>query len=114
MSESERYTVPLFIGHTLGVLTCVGSTAFATMVMWGWFVVPLGVVPLSYAHALGLTLMVSFATGALSRARIMADADKISGKKTSDVVAEIWAKAIAVWAVVGFAYLYHLAEAAGL
>lgn len=33
--------------------------AFALSLMWGWFVVPLGVGPISAWHAFGLTVMVS-------------------------------------------------------
>lgn len=30
-------------------------------VMWGWFIVPLGVVPLSVAHAIGIQSLIFFA-----------------------------------------------------
>lgn len=43
----------------LGILLTVLS-GFVIMVLWGWFIVPLGLVPISLAHAIGIDLLVTF------------------------------------------------------
>lgn len=37
-------------------------TAFTVSTMWGWFIVPLGVKAIGFAHAYGLSLLVTFFT----------------------------------------------------
>jgi hypothetical protein len=51
---------------TLGFITLsITRSAFDGLVLlslWGWFIVPLGVRPIHYWHALGLDLCLSFAS----------------------------------------------------
>jgi hypothetical protein len=49
----------------LAVLLAAAITlweAFVLMVLWGWFIVPLGVKAVGMAHAIGLTLIASLLT----------------------------------------------------
>ena len=50
------------IGGCLAVLVLfIPATiwsALVTSIIWGWFVVPLGVPPIGIAHAIGLTLLI--------------------------------------------------------
>jgi len=43
--------------------------AFVLLLFWNWFVVPLGLKPLVYWHALGLSLFVSFLRGSADRGK---------------------------------------------
>lgn len=46
-----------FVVGTINLTRGLFLDAYVFMRLWGWFVVPLGAVPLSYAHAMGLDLM---------------------------------------------------------
>ena len=55
-------TVALVLGIVVLVVLEVLLTGFAFSVLWGWFVVPLGVAALGVAHAIGLGMVVRFLT----------------------------------------------------
>lgn len=42
------------------VIVNILMTMITLSMLWGWFIVPLGVVSIGYAHAFGLTLIVAF------------------------------------------------------
>ena len=46
------------------VVAGVFLNALTILLLWNWFVVPLGLKPVGYWHALGLSLFVSFIRGA--------------------------------------------------
>jgi hypothetical protein len=48
-----------FLAKFLLILLVMSFGAVVTQDLWGWFIVPLGVVPLGYAHAFGINVLVS-------------------------------------------------------
>ena len=52
----------LIIGVFLVWAVCIPLWGWAIAKLWLWFVVPLGLAPLSWAHAYGLGLLVSLTT----------------------------------------------------
>lgn len=56
--------VLIFLGFILAIFCLALFSAFTIATLWGWFVVPLGVIPLSYAQAYGISLLASVLLGA--------------------------------------------------
>lgn len=53
------------MGYLLGIvliLIVLVTSAWVWQTMWFWFVVPLGMDPLTLAHAFGLALFISYST----------------------------------------------------
>lgn len=48
---------------------------FAVMTMWGWFIVPLGVMALTLWHSLGLALTTYYISGGLHNSKTDTDTD---------------------------------------
>jgi hypothetical protein len=48
-------------------LAYIASTVATMVLLWGWFVVPLGVPPIGIAHAFGLCWLASFLNGSIGR-----------------------------------------------
>jgi hypothetical protein len=49
-----------YIGYTLVVITNMLLMLFTITSLWGWFVVPLGVVPITMVQAFGINLLVTY------------------------------------------------------
>lgn len=49
-----------YVVNTTMVFVNIALTMILLSLLWGWFIVPLGVVPIGYAHAFGLSLIVTF------------------------------------------------------
>lgn len=72
----------------LQVALMVAATAlrgWVLSVMWAWFVVPLGVVPLGVAHAIGLSAVFAALKG-VARADVVDDRDRGRDAVTETVV----------------------------
>ena len=65
-SEEEAHIQSLTTGLLLLpiLVLAIFLNAYVILLFWNWFVVPLGLKPVGYWHALGLSLFVSFIRGA--------------------------------------------------
>ena len=55
--------IGLIIAAIVGVALYAVYNAWVLTILWGWFIVPLGVKSLSIAHAYGFTLLTSLILG---------------------------------------------------
>ena len=46
----------------LAFIAFIVTKVFSVMLMWNWFIVPLGVISITYAHAMGITLLLGVLT----------------------------------------------------
>lgn len=58
MDKLLKFFGVLFVMVLSGLLT-----AFTLSTVWGWFIVPLGVVPINYVHAYGIALFLTLLFG---------------------------------------------------
>lgn len=61
MEKFGRYMITLLL-----VVANVYLVATAIALLWGWFIVPLGVASISMVHAYGLSIIVGFMTTGVS------------------------------------------------
>ncbi len=72
------------------IVACALWGGFAASVLWGWFVVPLGVPEVSVLHAMGLTLALRALAGFSGKPQPAKHEDKmVALRKLGDVLA--WA-----------------------
>jgi len=62
-SKDDSGAVAYVLACAMGVVLLVFLRGFALKCMWGWFVMPLGVMALSFWHALGLSVTLLAFTG---------------------------------------------------
>lgn len=79
------------------------ARGWALTVMWGWFVVPLGVMQISFPHALGLTGCVTLFAGHLA---------SIETSKEDAGIADVAYKSFGVMVlaplfITGFGWIFH-------
>ena len=55
--------VAVYIAAVFMIITSALLAGYVICHLWAWFVCPLGLPPLSLAHAIGLDLLITFATG---------------------------------------------------
>lgn len=51
-----------FIGGVTVFFTVLFLRVFVVVLGWGWFIVPFGVEPIGYAHALGISVFIGLLT----------------------------------------------------
>lgn len=89
----------------VGVLcvVAIGVWPFVLRSTWGWFLVPLGLKPIGYLHALGVHLTLKFFTWGYGES---------SPKKDSSSAAEIFThqlgRLLGIGLMTGILYLIHL------
>ena len=84
----ELYKNLLVLFVSIGLLFL---SAYVTLCMWRWFVVPLGAPSIGYAHAYGLSLMAAFHTRS-----------PLVKKETDDHAKNVWTSlswVLLVWAI---------------
>lgn len=51
-----------FIVGLVVMIACSVYQGYVFAILWGWFIIPLGVVPITTAQAIGLMLLIKWAT----------------------------------------------------
>lgn len=90
----------LVIGCIVGLALFCIYNAWVLTILWGWFIVPLGVKSLSIAHAYGFTLVIGLI---LSNRGVKENKDKEDW--TSSIIVWILLPAVSLlfgWIAVGF------------
>lgn len=59
MTPAKLKSPPIWVQLVLTLVLTVLS-GFTIMVMWGWYIVPLGLPTINIVHALGLDMLVTF------------------------------------------------------
>lgn len=85
-----------FIGLIATVILSVVLTGLVTSVLWGWFVVPLGVAAITVPHAIGIGMLVTFLTTNVSEER-----------KTRDFGEALFIRLTMCAAAIGVGWLLH-------
>lgn len=81
----------------LAFLVGIIVRGFVVSIGWGWFVVPLGVTPIGFAHALGISVFVAAMTY------------QISDKKTEKTGTQMMVEGLILNSILlGFMWVYHL------
>ena len=52
-------TLESAVAAVIAAIATIGYAGFVLSLMWGWFVVPLGVETISWVHAIGLMVVIS-------------------------------------------------------
>lgn len=79
----------------------VAAWGGAIMLLWNWFVSPLGVHPLTFWWAYGLTIMVSVFTYGSTKKKAEKD------DELGELIIAGFKKMFGVWVMVGCAFLIH-------
>jgi hypothetical protein len=69
-------TIALVVLAIVAIPVAVWIATLVFMDYWTWFIVPLGVTNIGFAHALGLMFFISLLTRGLSKVEMKDDADK--------------------------------------
>ncbi len=91
-----------WLSFFVGVPIISLATSFAFCLLWRWFLVPLGVLEISLAHAFGITCLISFVAPS--------PVDRDKKRKPLDI---IMIKVIAAALAIGIGYSALLAMKAG-
>ncbi len=81
----------------LAIITFVATKVLSVMLMWNWFITPLGVISINYAHAMGITLLIGLLTHPI---QAMKDEDENPAK--------VFGYSIGLWLIVLMGWILTL------
>ena len=96
LKSKEEMSLALIIFTLLAFPFAVVIYGLLLKVLWGWFIVPLGVQAIGVAHALGLVLLFGFLRGAIKPDN--------TEPSWGYVIGHFFLKPLIFW---GFAAIYH-------
>lgn len=82
--------------------------AFVLMKLWGWFIVPLGVMPLGYWQAYGVDIMIGLVALATMTNATLADMTRAAENDESSTLSTTLAKTISYALALGTGYIAHV------
>jgi hypothetical protein len=105
MSAEQEEKVVGLVGGLLAAPVSIVTNAVVAATIWGWFVVPLGVPAIGYAHAYGLCVVAWTFTYPF---KPTASEDP----SAYQAAIQAWAIILTKWVMLGVAYIAHLVAVA--
>lgn len=102
MDDEEKEIVGCL--GAIGMLSIIPITAivrgYILSIIWSWFMVPLGIIPIGIAHAIGISVTVSFLTSHLA-------AEDKEKSTTTKVVTKMFSGVLVSLMALGIAWIAH-------